>query len=352
MNAEQRRALDCAIYYRRLGLAPLPSRSDRKAPAMAEYAHFHTGAAIPDDVYTESAWNARNIQIITGAKPSHATKLAVVDLDGPEARAAWKAICEHHGHEPASPWVCETGSGGMHLYYRLPDGMAECPSGLIWGLWDTFGGSNRQGGWAKHKEIRILADGCLAVAPPSIHVETGKPYRFLDGFTPRQFRLPEIIPDWVLAMPRLTGPLPPQAPKPEPPKFTPAASPGSGAFYTRDQVLAAIPDKVAVARSWGLAFDRERPNPNGWCACYVPGREEPGRSSPSGSFHAFDGVLQDRRDNTTVAFFDLGALLQPGLWATWMDCKDWCAERFLGGSRTPTREPQGGRAYGGFGRPA
>lgn len=344
MDPRFHKALACARHFRKLGLCPLPSKMHLKAPDLATYAEYWT-EPVPDSIYSEGVWRTANIQILSGSRTAGTTKIVVVDLDGPEAVPVWAAMCRKHGHDASRTWAVRTGSGGTHIYYCLPAGTTSCPSGMIWGLWDTWGELDGveagRGKWAKHKEIRILGDNALIVAPPSIHVDTGEPYGFLPGMGPRAYALPAIAPDWLLAMPRLVAPRTIEPPRPA--AAAKAPSRPSGAFYRREEVLAAIPDKIALAKSWGLQLARETPNPNGWVMCFVPGREDPRCSRPSGSFHADDGTFQDRKDNRSISLFDLGCRLRPAWWSTWQECRDALGDQFLG------RKAGGmGRAYGGM----
>ena len=101
--------------YRQLGLTPLPSRSNRKSPAIPSYADHYGPTPVPEAVYAR--WSATNIQIVTGARSPTPTKIVVVDLDGPVAREAWKRICAHYDYVPLCPWISLTGSDGLHLFY-------------------------------------------------------------------------------------------------------------------------------------------------------------------------------------------------------------------------------------------
>lgn len=316
----------CVNHYRRLGLCPLPSRMEKyKGPLLDTYTDHYGDVPVPESVYEN--WQTTNIQIITGTQSPTPTKILVVDCDGDEAFQVWKTICDHHAYAPTAAWMSRTGGGGVHFYYRIPEETEECPGGIIWGIWDTWGDKGA-GRWQKHKEIRILADRALVVAPPSIHVETGNPYRFEDQASPRRFKLPEVAPPWLLKMPRLTSPRwgPDKPERPLPPKRQVRTSSN---YYTREEVLDAIGDrKLDVAIEWGLVPATKGPNPRGWVNCFVPGREDPGYSKPSGSFHYWDGTLQDRKDLTTISFFDLGVLF--GHYETWQDCRDCLGDRFIG----------------------
>ena len=108
-------------------------------------------------------------------------------------------------------------------------------------------------------------------------------------------------------------------------------------------MLAAVGDRklTEASKEWGLVTKSDGPNPNGWVPCFVPGREDPRSSTPSGSFHWRDGTLQDRKDMSTISFFDLGVVL--GRFSTWQECRDDLGDRFVGrrgreatGTSTPT----------------
>lgn len=108
-------------------------------PRLRRHFHRHPGA---------------NIGVRTG------NGLVVLDIDprhgGDHQLAALEA---EHGPLPATPTVL-TGGGGMHLYFRGP---TDHPS------YDLAPG------------LEIKATGRQIVAPPSIHPETGDPYRWVDG---------------------------------------------------------------------------------------------------------------------------------------------------------------------------
>ena len=317
-------------YYRKLGLCPLPSRMDVKGPLLPSYAEHYQGKPVPRWAYEK--WATTNMQVITGVMSPTPTKVIVVDLDGPEAIEAWGRITDHHGYTGSNNWISTTGSGGKHHWFQLADDTKECPSGIIWGLWDTWGRNDKKpgnGDWCKHKEIRILADHALVVAPPSIHVDTGIKYQFDDDKSPRTFRLPALAPEWLIALPRLTSPrfsdlasLTPRVPVPYARKID--------RNYSREEVIAAVGNnKLDIARrEWGLVVSQVIPNLNGWCSCYIPGREDPKYSKPSGSFNFKDGTLQDRRDLTSISFFDLSVVL--GVYKRWQDCRDALGDRFIG----------------------
>lgn len=324
MTPNAARTLACALHLHTLGLSPLPSRHDEKMPDLPKFAHFYDGEPIPGEVYER--WASCNMQVITGTHHPGERSVVVVDLDGDEARNAWYRIKEHHGYAERSPWLVETGSDGRHLWYSVPDGVTSVPSGMIWSIWDTFG-EDGKGSWLPHSEIRILGDRALAMAPPSFHPKTGRRYKFASGCSPNDIAWPEEAPGWLLALPRLTSPS-----FGEPARAAPLKPKEklSGTHYMRSEVLSSITDKVGLMKEWGLKFERETPNSAGWASCFVPWREDPKSSRPSGTVHCLDGTFQDRKDNRSMSLFDLAVILQPVMFSTWTECRDYCGDRFIG----------------------
>jgi hypothetical protein len=306
---ESERALQCALHFRKLGYNALPSKARLKAPDLDRYAD-HWDRPLPDSVY--ESWKARNVQLMTGVR----WRLCVVDCDGEEARAVWAAMCREHGHEPRT-WTVETGGGGLHAYYTLPDRLDACPSRRLWGLWDTYAGRDHRGDWLKHREVRLLGDHALVIAPPSAHVETGRPYRFLDGLGPRRWERPAEAPGWLVRFPAIVAPRCTED-RPAPRVDVPARRPASnGQSFGRRDVLDAIgPRKHEVAARYGLRLAARGPNPKGWVCCHAFDRAD---RVPSASIHHQTGVYHDQRDDRRLSFFDLLARLAP------LDFPDWRA---------------------------
>jgi hypothetical protein len=96
----------------------------------------------------------------------------VIDLDGPEGRVSWQALCDRH--DPGHPWAASTGSG-QHLYYSVEEELGNTVSKVGRGI-DTRG----LGGYV--------------VAPPSKH-ETGRFYVW--AFDDSRMLRPGPLPEWV-----------------------------------------------------------------------------------------------------------------------------------------------------------
>lgn len=295
------RARDYARSFRALGYNPIPSRTDRKGPACQDYAVYRDGQPIPDKWLDR--WWTPNIQLATGT----AWHLLVVDIDGDLARAEWSSLLARR--PPLEPtWQVRSGGGGLHLYFTLPSWLPSFPSRSIWGQWDPV---NHK--WEKHQFIELIADGKLIIAPPSVHVRTGVPYRYLDGFGPYEISRPAPAPDWLLWMPGVVAPVP----RPQPIRSSPMARVCSSRrrFQHRDVALAvSAAEKLNTVRSWGLRVVRDQPNPNGWVPCHAWDRED---VHPSASFNVITGYYKDHGTGIRMSLFDLGVAL--GQFRTWID---------------------------------
>ncbi|MBX6315913.1 MAG: bifunctional DNA primase/polymerase [Isosphaeraceae bacterium] len=308
-NPDFERALRCARHFRSLGYNPLPSKMDVKGPALGTYAEFWE-APLPDSVFED--WRTGNIQLMCGCR----WRLGVVDCDGPEAIATFEAMATERGALPPT-WVSQTGGGGLHVYFGLPEFLDELPSKRLWGLWDPW-----LGDWVKHREIRLLADKSLVIAPPSIHVKTNVRYEFRVGSSPREIPRPAMIPDWILRLPEVVRP---KCVRDDPPvRLARTHTSPSGLRYRREDVLAAIPDKLAVARSWGLKVASRHENAAGFVRCHSVLREHD--ETASASFKPSDGFYSEKGEGVTLSLFDLGALI--GGYSSWQECRDALGDQF------------------------
>lgn len=305
MEESHRLALEWALRYRRLGLVPLPSRTDRKAPDLANYKQYRY-TTVKECEYSENRWRSPNVQLMTGVLTSGKTKILVVDIDGPEARKAWKSLCAQYTYTPTGVWICETGRCGIHVYFKISEISARCESRIIWLPEDLEERGSR------HEEIRILGDCTLAVAPPSCHVITGKTYRWYWKWNPDQFPTPEEAPAWLLALPGIEV----RVKKTDidrkirelglkvirPPERPPEACSMTG----RDDLLAAIApgQKLYIAMTWGLRLTGAQ---NGdWAECRSIDRED---KRPSASLNLVTGVYHDFASKRSLSFYDLGVAL-------------------------------------------
>jgi hypothetical protein len=129
-----------------------------------------------------------NVGLPTGAPAG----VWVLDLDrgsGKDGLAALGALEARHGALPDT-YTVRTGTGGLHLYWRMP------PSRDV---------RNRQ---AVVPGIDVRGTGGYVVAPPSIHPETKEPYSVVLELEPVE------APPWLVD---LVAPPPPPKVKPPPP---------------------------------------------------------------------------------------------------------------------------------------
>lgn len=283
------------------GFQPLPSRPDEKRP-FTRYAEWWCERA-PADLFDRHP--TTNLQIMLGRYWG----LLVIDLDGPEAVAVWPRLC------PRQPrtWVTHSGGGGRHVWFSVPKQGHPLPKAVLWRPDPT---KPRQKG---EPAVERLCDRSLVMAPPSVHPRTGNRYRFLAGCSPKDVPMPAPCPAAVLSLRPVQPPAPsvPLLPRPEPKQVAPHA----GNVRSAD-VLAAVTDKAALARSWGLRLASERPNHAGWCECHAVGRED---AHPSASFSPTSGSYWEP-DRGVISFFDLAALL--GVYSDWRDARADLADRY------------------------
>jgi hypothetical protein len=114
-----------------------------------------------------------NTALLCGAR----SRVIVLDVD-PRHGGAVEAVAA--AGWPLNTWRVVSGSGGEHLYYRMPEQMPRAKSDPKY-----------------LKGVELKADGAIVIRPGSLH-QSGKLYRWRDGYGPGQRALPE-IPDHLLA---------------------------------------------------------------------------------------------------------------------------------------------------------
>lgn len=274
-----------ADFYRSRGWNPLPSRPDAKRP-LVRFAQWWDESA-PADLFDRHP--TPSLQLMTGRR----WRLLAIDLDGPEASDWFRS----RGPIPRT-WATHSGGDGLHLWFRVPADLPETPRAILWK------------GEGRHAAVERLCDRSLIMVPPSIHPTTGRRYRFASpGASPKRLPTPAECPGWVL---RLAPVGPARVPGATPPARSPRKVAATGR-YRAAEVLAAIPDKAAVARSWGVRIAASRPNAAGWYSCHAIGRED---RTPSASLSAETGRYWEPGIRP-ISLFDLGARL--GVYADWRD---------------------------------
>lgn len=127
--------------------------------------NWETKPGLSEAEATQWLADGGNIGIRTGGG------LLVVDCDG-----------DRPPNLPDTPTV-QTGSGGLHLYYRVPDGT-------------TFRHTGNTARWI-HPTTDTRYERGQVVAAGSIHAETGVVYEWLPGLSPAEMQL-TTLPQWVI----------------------------------------------------------------------------------------------------------------------------------------------------------
>ncbi len=118
-----------------------------------------------------------NIGVATGS----ASKVIVLDVDPRHGGDREFAKLERRLGLLPRTVRCLTGGGGWHRYFRLPPGVAMRKKVLAPG-------------------VELLADGCYAVAPPSLH-SSGKRYRWAEQRGPRDQAIASLPDSWLQFIP-------------------------------------------------------------------------------------------------------------------------------------------------------
>jgi hypothetical protein len=110
----------------------------------------------------------------------------VIDIDLPDGPGNWEALQAVHGKAPETMSV-RTGSGGVHLYFVLPDGYNTC--------------GNTLPATKSLKNIDVRGVAGQVVAPPSLHIK-GRQYEWINDRDPAE------LPLWLFDEPDRPSPAP------------------------------------------------------------------------------------------------------------------------------------------------
>lgn len=108
-------------------------------------------------------WPQANIGIATGPDSG----LLVIDVDLPKGEPSLQRL-EQLGKKLPETLTARTGGGGLHLYFVHPDRTLPNTTGRLPGLVETLEG------------VDVRAHGGYVVAPPSLHISSGK-YLWIDA---------------------------------------------------------------------------------------------------------------------------------------------------------------------------
>lgn len=155
--------LESALDYLGRGWCVIPARGKKPLIKWEEYI-----TKLPTEQQVRSWWEewpSANIALVTG----RVSNLVVVDVD-PDRGGDPATVYEGWPTE----FIARTGGGGAHLFYTYPEGVDRVPNQVGKTGYD------------------VRADGGYIIAPPSIHPDTRRPYRFIrEGETGK-------APQWVV----------------------------------------------------------------------------------------------------------------------------------------------------------
>ena len=166
-------------------------------------------------------------------RTGHVSGLVVIDIDLPEVTSA--VLSSLPVHDLLPPTLTVLTGRGRHLYYRHPGGLVPCSSARL-----AHG-------------VDVRADGGYVVAPPSVHLVSGRAYEFVDPAVSPVEMPAELIGLLVTA----------RAPRPT---CSRPARPSAG---TRDQALVQAVLHAPVGKRNSLLF---------WAACRAVSGDRSDRS--------------------------------------------------------------------------
>ena len=142
-------------------------------------------------------WSNEFSGCMWGALTGEANGFFVVDLDcghaeGVDGMKSFKKYCDEHGYEIPETLVAQTAGGGLHFYFKMPEGRdIRNAAGILPG-------------------VDVRGNGGFIIVPPSVNQDTGKSYKW---FNPSQPIMD--APDWLLDLvtkKKKEKPDPPEAP--------------------------------------------------------------------------------------------------------------------------------------------
>ena len=200
MNKTPEQLNKILMFYAGKGWSVFPCKADKK-PLTPN--GFKDASTDPKQI---AKWQKKHPNANWAIATGSVSGVFVVDADLKHGgRTAWVDICKEH--DPFTTLVAQSGGGGLHSYFRYPNGGRKIKSGT---------GVLAPG-------IDIRGDGGYIIVPPSI---TQAPYIF--EVPPTKVEVAD-APDWLLA--RLDG----HAPKPKPKPKTKSNSelePKTSSIYT------------------------------------------------------------------------------------------------------------------------
>jgi hypothetical protein len=173
-EAGRDRLLRAALAYAKAGFRVLPLGVRSKLPLIPEREGGRGVLDATTDEFQIRVWWQREAQANIGL--ASGAGLLVVDIDvrsGKPGREEFFALEQKYGKLPETRTV-STGTGGTHLYFRVPEDFAA------------------RGRLAAHVDLRGV--GTYVLAPPSVHPDSGIEYTWdgLNGWFQAMAELPQV----------------------------------------------------------------------------------------------------------------------------------------------------------------
>lgn len=174
-------SLPSALLYASHGFGVVPIKPGEKSPSISDWVN----AATTDHDQLRrwfTQWPGHGVGIATGP----ASGVFVFDIDVGEGKHGDETLYDleqQYGKLPETVRVI-TGSGGLHLYFRYPQGLD----------WELRNSADKLG-----PGLDIRGAGGQVLAPPTLHPITGRGYEFEAGYGLDEIEIAE-APEWLLEL--------------------------------------------------------------------------------------------------------------------------------------------------------
>ena len=140
--------------------------SSKKRPLVKDWQNVAT-----NDAQQLAAWEVTFPDCMWGAPTGTVNGFWVLDLDrghaeGVDGVESLKNYCKEHGYKIPETLVAKTAGGGLHLYYKMSEGIdIRNAAGILPG-------------------VDVRGNGGFTIVPPSVNQDTGGSYRWLNPLQP------------------------------------------------------------------------------------------------------------------------------------------------------------------------
>lgn len=185
--------LDAALIYAESRWEVFPCSPTNKQPLTTN--GFYDATTDPAQL---RAWWDKHPDALIGCRvPPHAVVLDIDPRHGGDA--TWRALCDHYGDPKVRlQHFSGRGDGGNHVWYLRPDGKLSAKALHRFARENGTGHATGRHGWTSGIDI-LHNTQRYTILPPSLHPETGKPYRW--GTSGEPGPMPDWLAHYLLAEP-------------------------------------------------------------------------------------------------------------------------------------------------------